>query len=39
MVVIRSEWEIELLRTANQIVAEVLATLAEHIRPGITTKD
>lgn len=39
MVVIRSEWEIELLRTANQIVAEVLATLAQHIRPGITTKD
>ncbi len=39
MVVIRSEWEIELLRTANQIVADVLATLAEYVRPGITTKE
>ncbi len=39
MVVIRSEWEIGLLRTANQIVAEVLATLAEYIEPGITTKE
>ncbi len=39
MVVIRSEWEIELLRVANQIVAEVLATLAEYIKPGITTKE
>lgn len=39
MVVIRAEWEIELLRTANRIVAEVLATLAEHVQPGITTKE
>ncbi len=39
MVVIRSEWEIEILRTANQIVADVLATLAEYVRPGITTKE
>lgn len=39
MVVIRAEWEIDLLRTANQIVADVLATLAEYVRPGITTKE
>ena len=39
MVVVRSEWEIGLLRAANQIVAEVLATLAEYIKPGVTTRE
>ncbi|MEK7795197.1 MAG: type I methionyl aminopeptidase, partial [Candidatus Hydrogenedentota bacterium] len=29
--------EIDLLRQANAIVAEVLATLAERVRPGVTT--
>ena len=38
MVAIRSESEIDLLREANRIVAEVLVTLSDMVRPGITTK-
>jgi methionyl aminopeptidase len=39
MIAIRTEREIDLLRTANQIVAEVHATLAAMIRSGVTTRD
>ena len=37
MIAIRTEREIGLLRRADAIVAEVLATLAERVEPGITT--
>ncbi len=37
MIALRTEREIDILRDANKIVAEVLATLAEAVRPGITT--
>ena len=37
MVAIRSESEIDLLREANRIVAEVLVTLSDMVRPGIAT--
>jgi len=36
---IKSHWEIELLREANIIDAEVLQILKEHCIPGITTKE
>ncbi|HPO17118.1 MAG TPA: type I methionyl aminopeptidase, partial [Candidatus Hydrogenedentes bacterium] len=39
MIAIRSEREIELLRQANQIVADVLVTLAGLVKPGVTTKE
>ena len=35
----KSAREIELMRRAGQIVAEVLAILVERIEPGMTTKD
>ena len=37
MIALRTEREINILREANQIVAEVLATLADAVRPGVTT--
>lgn len=37
MIALRTEREIELLREANQIVAEVLTMLAGMVAPGITT--
>ena len=37
MIAIRTEREIDLLRRADEIVAEVLATLAERVEPGVTT--
>ena len=37
MIALRTEREIGLLREANQIVAEVLTTLAGMVAPGITT--
>jgi methionyl aminopeptidase len=37
VIALRSENEIAILREANRIVAEVLATLAEKVEPGITT--
>jgi methionyl aminopeptidase len=37
VIALRTEREIDILRQANQIVAEVLATLAEAVRPGVTT--
>ncbi len=39
MIAIRTNREIELLRKANRIVADVLAALASHVRPGIATRD
>lgn len=39
MIVLRTEKEIDLMRQANQIVAETLVTLADMVAPGITTED
>ena len=39
MIAIRTNREIELLRKANGIVANVLATLAERVAPGVSTYD
>lgn len=39
MIIIKSEREIELMKAANQIVAETHALLAEIIAPGITTTE
>lgn len=39
MIALRTEREIEVLRKANGIVAEVLATLADEVKPGVTTHD
>jgi methionyl aminopeptidase len=38
VITLRSDKEVALLRKANSIVADVLATLAEHVKPGTTTK-
>ncbi len=37
MIPIRTEQEIDILREANQIVAEVLVRLTEMVQPGMTT--
>lgn len=39
MIAIRTKREIALLREADATVAEVLVTLAERIRPGVTTAE
>lgn len=39
MIAIRNEREIDLLRQANQIVAEVHARLAPLVQPGVVTRD
>jgi methionyl aminopeptidase len=39
MIFLKSPQEIEIMRTANQIVAEILAELRRYIAPGITTAD
>jgi len=39
VIALRTEREIGLLREANQIVADVLATLAERVKPGVTTAE
>ena len=39
MIFLKSSQEIEVMRAANLIVAEVLAALAKHVRPGVTTKE
>ena len=36
---LKAPWELELLRAANRIVAEVLEELAESLEPGMSTKD
>ena len=37
MIVLKSRDEIERMRAASAVVAEVLATLREHVKPGVTT--
>ncbi|GIW40095.1 MAG: methionine aminopeptidase [Candidatus Binatia bacterium] len=39
MVVLKSREEIETMRRAGAIVAEVLEELREHVRPGVTTAE
>jgi methionyl aminopeptidase len=39
MIFLKSPQEIEVMRAANLIVAEVLAALAKHVRPAVTTKE
>lgn len=39
MIIIKSNQEIEILRTSNQIVAEALHELAKRIKPGVTTME
>ena len=39
MIALRTEREIEILRQANGIVAEVLVTLADRVVPGVTTAE
>lgn len=39
MIAIRTKREIDLLREANQIVAEVHAVLESRVRPGVTTRE
>ncbi len=39
MIVLKSSDEIAIMRAANLIVAEVLATLREHVVPGVTTAE
>jgi methionyl aminopeptidase len=39
MVILKLPEEIEKLRTANAIVAEILAELREKVRPGVTTRE
>ena len=37
MIVLKSREEIERMRAASAVVAEVLATLREHVKPGVST--
>ena len=39
MIILKSEAEVEKIRTACQIVAETLEYLKENVKPGITTTD
>lgn len=39
MIAIRTEQEIDVLRQANRIVAEVLAALADLVKPGVKTRE
>ena len=39
MIFLKTAREIEIMRAANIIVAEVLAELREHARPGVTTSE
>ena len=39
MIALRTEREIGILRAANEIVGEVLATLAAMVKPGVATVD
>ncbi len=38
-IILKAPWEIEKLRAANQIVAEILAGLRQHLTSGITTAE
>ena len=37
MIIVKSPREIDLMRTANRIVAEIHVRLREHVKPGVTT--
>lgn len=39
MITLKTPQDIEIMRAANLIVAEVLAELRRHVRPGVTTAD
>lgn len=39
MVILKSSWEIDLIRKSGRIVAEALARLTKLVEPGITTLD
>ncbi len=39
MITLKSPQEIEILRESNRIVAQILASLRDFIRPGVTTKE
>jgi methionyl aminopeptidase len=39
VIIVKSPREIELMRTANRIVAEIHVRLKEHVKPGVTTLD
>ena len=39
MITLKTKREVEILREANGIVADVLATLAEMVVPGVTTAE
>jgi methionyl aminopeptidase len=39
MIVLKSSWELARMREAGRIVAQVLAYLAERIRPGMATRE
>jgi methionyl aminopeptidase len=39
MIFLKTEDEIELMRAANQLVAQTLAEVGKHVRPGVTTKE
>ena len=37
MIYLKTDEEIELMRSANQLVGQTLGELAKHIAPGVTT--
>jgi methionyl aminopeptidase len=39
MIVLKSREEIDRMRAASAVVAEVLATLREHVKPGVSTAE
>jgi len=39
VIALRTAREIAILREANRIVADVLSVMAEHVAPGVTTRD
>ncbi|HSH70175.1 MAG TPA: type I methionyl aminopeptidase [Deferrisomatales bacterium] len=39
MIIIKSPREIEQMRRANRVVAEILEILRRHVRPGVSTQD
>ena len=39
MIIVKSAREIDLMRTANRIVAEIHVRLKEHVKPGVSTLD
>lgn len=39
MIFLKTEDEIELMRAANHLVADTLAEVGRHVRPGVTTRE